>query len=740
MQFPLTLEFPLMLYSEVSENQGQWLETNQLVIRIPKSWDLDGNVNDYQVFGMGIGAEEYRESEINDVQYIVADHATDLHYCATFAYFTKKPFLLQVPQFNVKSYEYIFFKKKDPQDNLLLDIIGLSKRESELDRKISFILQRLLYESRYSEIGIRKQVEDALETIFYKSLKKMIQLLGRKHHIEYESMYELTRKVVRCKDLKLHSQEIVSIVYKTFISASLFPFYCEINTMNDSYIKLKLLSLFTNSEILPWSPKFHASLALGNYHYSFTPNDLFNLRTLNTRTFYKDYQYIRLRILDFFPLDSWIEEVSNFFIQNLETMLNYIQTKMPQQQSQSSFRKYSYDSKSNSSSSILDLKEPLMREEQKETELIQDSCNSSQQSFNVLTNCSELFKLLLKNSIRKIENVREVFGIVIHTPLIIQVKNRIANEFYVNYASEINRNGILSQFCSIITETELRSYSTCANNCQTPVAAFIYHLCDTFRPYQEMLCEKSHFLRSLQQCGFNIRNIKHNQFASKSSFIDIDNKLLGQYLTTYCKFASVNEFQLLGELFIQPAILECSLDYFGFYSDELSAQFLTCIQKIDFNPEEFQQIERKYRPYRFSNSYLFNDSEAREFVEAFDSCSRTTIYSQENQKDENLVEFLQKFQNGNHKQYAKSKFNLHYLLQFFQNQLIKLKQEGLKQVKTKHRIQNYLDTVYFFYFNSIRLQIVQKQRQNTLSLIGFVIAKDLNQLHSTQPQNIEIQI
>lgn len=33
-----------------------------------------------------------------------------------------------------------------------------------------------------------------------------------------------------------------------------------------------------------------------------------------------------------------------------------------------------------------------------------------------------------------------------------------------------------------------------------------------------------------------------------------------------------------------------------------------------------------YRPYRFSNSYLFNDTEAKEFVEAFDNCSRSTIY------------------------------------------------------------------------------------------------------------------
>lgn len=44
------------------------------------------------------------------------------------------------------------------------------------------------------------------------------------------------------------------------ITIGLFPFYCEINTMNDNYLKLKLFSLIFNSEVLPWSPKYHASL------------------------------------------------------------------------------------------------------------------------------------------------------------------------------------------------------------------------------------------------------------------------------------------------------------------------------------------------------------------------------------------------------------------------------------------------------------------------------------------------
>jgi hypothetical protein len=79
-----------------------------------------------------------------------------------------------------------------------------------------------------------------------------------------------------------------------------------------------------DSEILPWSPKFHASLALGNFHYSFTPNDLFNLRTLDKRKYHKKYTYIRIRILDFFPLDTWVNLISDFYEQNLHMILKYI--------------------------------------------------------------------------------------------------------------------------------------------------------------------------------------------------------------------------------------------------------------------------------------------------------------------------------------------------------------------------------------------------------------------------------
>ena len=83
-----------------------------------------------------------------------------------------------------------------------------------------------------------------------------------------------------CKGMNILRRDVRSIVYKVMISEGLFPINCETNTMNDSYLKLKLLNTVVDQEVLPWSAKFHASISISDFHYSFTPNDLFNLRTL----------------------------------------------------------------------------------------------------------------------------------------------------------------------------------------------------------------------------------------------------------------------------------------------------------------------------------------------------------------------------------------------------------------------------------------------------------------------------
>lgn len=170
---------------------------------------------------------------------------------------------------------------------------------------------------------------------------------------------------------------------------------------------------------------------MANYHYSFTPNDLFNLRTLDSRKFHKGYQYMRLRILDFFPLDRWIELVSKFFVDNINTILDYIKLHINLPHSERSIRekKELMENLSSSRTNFLDIKEPFLREEQKETELMYDSRKSSRTSAkSIILEGSRLeqtepFKQMLRNSIKSITKRIEMYGITINSLIIVEIKN-----------------------------------------------------------------------------------------------------------------------------------------------------------------------------------------------------------------------------------------------------------------------------------------------------------------------------
>ncbi|CAK81370.1 unnamed protein product, partial (macronuclear) [Paramecium tetraurelia] len=100
------------------------------------------------------------------------------------------------------------------------------------------------------------------------------------------------------------------------------------------------------------------------------------------------------------------------------------------------------------------------------------------------------------------------------------------------------------------------------------------------------------------------------------------------------------------------------------------------------------------------------------------------------------------------------KLDLHYLMQHYQIQIVNSKKQyegktqrnekklkkGKIQAQLKHRLQIYLDTVSFLYYNSIRMQLNLKERENTLSQIGFVIVKSENKVERGEPTNIDLQI
>lgn len=98
----------------------------------------------------------------------------------------------------------------------------------------------------------------------------------------------------------------------------------------------------------------------------------------------------------------------------------------------------------------MDLKEPLMREEHRETELMYDSRNNPSNTPMKLSFLDEgkqiptdQIKRLFKHSLSRLTIKSEAYGFTFETPLIVNIKSQIAKEFYSNYQHELEDTGIL---------------------------------------------------------------------------------------------------------------------------------------------------------------------------------------------------------------------------------------------------------------------------------------------------------
>ena len=66
-----------------------------------------------------------------------------------------------------KDYQYVFFKRSTTKrGELLIDVVGFSRKEKRLDLILAFFMKQLLYDVRYSTEGIIKQVEESVQRVF----------------------------------------------------------------------------------------------------------------------------------------------------------------------------------------------------------------------------------------------------------------------------------------------------------------------------------------------------------------------------------------------------------------------------------------------------------------------------------------------------------------------------------------------------------------------------------------------
>ncbi|CAD8113128.1 unnamed protein product [Paramecium primaurelia] len=719
LQFPLRLENPFFIYN-AQEDEFQQVE--RFAFKTPKVMkpNID-NLIDWEVYQ--ISCIEPEETDLESIFSIYIDQNRTIHRKNNLQYLIGKYNINWTNPFIMQNYDYLFVIEEG-----LINIIAFEKQEA-LNEIFGFILGQVVYSPRYSEIGIRLQIDNTLDWICYVSFKKIIQLIGLINNIEYESMFELTKKVLQIKQIQLNNQDIQSIVYKTIITTGLFPYQCQLNTMDDFLHKSKPVMFLFNlmgSAVVPWSPKYHACLSIGNIRYSYVDSSLFLLQTVRGRTF-RNLDYISLKMLDFFPLNSWVESIGNFFIENFTQILNIIKDKIPSLRVELNKIKFK-QSGSEESSSFKSLEKPLLEE----TEF------TEQQQID--KEYLKLFKNLIKNSIQDISYEKTIYGFTKKFSKITEIKDQITKEFYDNYQSELNRSNILDHAISIITETEMEGYSLFTNNCQTPLSAFIYKVCETFRPYQEILKQK----KKLTNANLVIRkSVNSLKIENNNEDRDIHNL---KWIKTYCKYASVFDLAMLSQQFILPAQLTHSLDYFGYYSDKLSQEFLNDIRKWNTNVDDFHKSHHHERAFSTQKHCKRKpEQQIKAFESLVDEGIKVGLFQYLNIKMKNLVDeikILQLFSKLDFEQHEDLKLDLHYLMQHYEIQIINTKKpkNKNKQLQLKHRLQIYLDTVTYLYYNSIRLQLNLKERENTLSQIGFVIVKSENKVEKGQPTNIDLQI
>jgi hypothetical protein len=231
-------------------------------------------------------------------------------------------------------------------------------------------------------------------------------------------------------------------VYSHIITNGVFPFQLELNTQNLRVYENRFYNFFVPDEISPWSPKYHCSIIVSNFRYSFTPNDLMNINLQNERRYSRNFRFNQLRVLDFFPLDAWIDEIAQYVYSIMQNLVSYDLPGTEIKPFQSSYHGY----------------ETLTKEEEESFAIIRQMFRHRFQEKYKVTK--------MKMHGQKFLNFfDDVLG---ECQIAQQITSTISEEFYQLYKEELfgkQRLCILDNICKIIASTEFSRYDKCSNNC-----------------------------------------------------------------------------------------------------------------------------------------------------------------------------------------------------------------------------------------------------------------------------------
>lgn len=425
-----------------------------------------------------------------------------------------------------------------------------SHSSSEERKKTGEILENLIFLARFSKIGLKQHMASRFRKLIWKAFKRCIGFLGKSLRIEDSSFSETLEDIgVFLKEIRKEKtltsamesikEELKSIMYKTVIQEGLFPFKFEFNTMNFSFAKVALINLFAPSNILPWGADYHVSMNIGNYRYSFVDRGEVKNQEEGERFYQLAFSYHQLKILDFFPLDEWIESFSG----ELEKIFTFeFVTDLIMQSAMYLERGRLNDKEA--LKIILGLSPD--EEEYFDTEFDYNrelDAEKKLESFNTKRFLQKVIKDKLNSEVLRKISKEEC----------LRVSENLIELYYEQFYSK----GFFRMICKVIAETELRQYSVWDNNCQTPVSEVIDITNKVFGNFIECLTFDEKLAKKVQEDQFPME--KDYERAKSGDF-------LAQKFVNYFKFASRVTYNIA--CFIPPCDMTERLDFFSFYADE----------------------------------------------------------------------------------------------------------------------------------------------------------------------------
>ncbi len=322
---------------------------------------------------------------------------------------------------------------------------NLNENNHEL-KYIRDIISDLHFQLKFSKAGIIYQVTERINTILFKTVKYSLTSLAELFnvHPSLQTLDKLKFLQKMCNDIAfkdyleqiVHSpdfyQELVSLTYKTIIDIGLLPFYIELNTMNEMAFWLKIKDLIANPTAAPYGTNHHASFCIGNFRYSYVfevgnkEKQRISVSMEDKRGFsFKNraFQYFRIKFLDFFPLDTWVERLATEAKRIVQTYLK------------------------------------------KTSHIVLESNDDGY-----------ALKEYLEHLVETGDSSPQHAGL----------KHKIAQEFYQAYYPELDssmNDGMFNRITQLMTNSELKGYSNFTNNCQTIVAEILAIFTKQFSSY-----------------------------------------------------------------------------------------------------------------------------------------------------------------------------------------------------------------------------------------------------------------